>query len=88
MADNEITLGVIMQHMQGMELRLTRRIDDVDHRLSGLNGRVDNLDKKLDRIYHNLSFQIDAIDKRLDEIEIEQLPKRVTAIERHLGLAV
>ncbi len=35
----------------------------------------------MDRMERNLTAQIDGIDKRLDEIEIENMPKRVTALE-------
>lgn len=80
MKDEGITLGTIMDHMRGMETRLTIRID-------GLDGRMDGLEQRMDRMEKNLTRQIDAIDKRLDAIEIENLPKRVKCIEEHLQLA-
>ena len=88
MADNDITLGTIMEHMRGMEQRVTSRIQDVHEDLSK---RMDGLDAKLtgrlDRLERNLTSQIDAIDKRLDAMEVEHLPKRVARIERHLDLS-
>lgn len=72
MAD-EITLGTIMEHLQALEMRMNKRFDNVD-------GRIDRLER-------NLTRQIEAIDKRLDAVEIEQLPKRVSRIEKHLGMA-
>jgi hypothetical protein len=81
MADKEITLGMIMSHIQHMETRILNK-------MSYMQTSIDSMDKRIDRNHRNLTFQIDAIDKRLDDIEIEQLPKRVSAIEHHLGLAV
>lgn len=75
-----ITLRVVLQHMQGMEQRLTVRIDKVDIRL----GKVET---RLTQVEQNLSRQIDGIDKRLDELEIAKLPARVSTLERHAGLA-
>jgi len=84
MKDKDITLGTILEHMRGMEQRMTTQLHEVDGRLTK---RLDSLEVGLDRVHRNLSSQIDAIDKRLDAIEIEYLPKRVSRIEQHLGLA-
>ncbi|MDD4628671.1 MAG: hypothetical protein PHE68_04755 [Candidatus Peribacteraceae bacterium] len=67
-----VTPTVLLQHMQGMEQRLT--------------SRMDGLGNKMDRMHVNLSAQIDAIDQRLDVIEIENLPKRVAKLERVVGI--
>lgn len=87
MADNDVTLGTIMEHMRGMEQRVTSRIQEVHEDLSK---RMDGLDAKLtgrlDRLERNLTAQIDAIDNRLDAMEVEHLPKRVARVEHHLGL--
>jgi hypothetical protein len=87
----DITLKDVISHMQGMELRLTKRIDDGDAKLAkridsvevGLSG----LSRQIDRVERNLTGQIDAIDQRLDAIEIESLPKRVKKLERTVGIA-
>lgn len=84
MAEENITLGMIMSHMHGMESRLHDKMNRIEHRLSG---RIDNLENRMNRMEHNLTCQIDAIDKRLDSVEIEELPRRVRRIEEHLGLA-
>ena len=94
MAD-EITLKTVLDHIAAMEQRLSGRFGGVESNLSGveksiveLSGRVEGVEgrlarveKKLQLVEVNLSRQIDGIDRRLDEIEIEQLPKRVTALE-------
>ena len=68
--ESGITLGMIMSHMQAMEVWLTWRIDSVGRSLTA----------RMDRLEGNLTGQIDAIDKRLDAIEIEMPPKRVAAL--------
>ena len=73
----DITLKDVISHMQGMEQRLTKRIDDVDARLT----------RQIDRVERNLTGQIDAIDQRLDALEIERLPKRMKKLERAIGIA-
>lgn len=80
MADNEITLGTVMEHLHAMEDRINKRFDGVDSCLTRIDGT-------LDRMERNLTRQIDGIDKRLDEIEIAKLPQRVTRIEERLELA-
>ena len=60
--------------------------------ISRLNGRIDSLDEKIDRVETNLSAKIDRLDTNLtkfEESEIDkrkQLEVRVTAIEKHLGI--
>lgn len=83
MKESDITLGTILEHMRGMESRIMAELHETDGRLTK---RIDSLEANLVRIHRNLSGQIDQLDKRLDAIEIEELPKRVTRIERHLGL--
>jgi len=60
--------------------------------ISRLNGRIDSLDEKIDRVETNVSAKIDRLDTNLtkfEESEIDkrkQLEVRVTAIEKHLGI--
>ncbi|MBU0766182.1 hypothetical protein KKF55_00115 [Patescibacteria group bacterium] len=85
MEDNEITLKVLLDHIQGMRNDLTQRMDKLEHRLSnrmdGLEKRMDGMEQRMEKRFDQLVFQIDAIDKRLDAVEIEELPKRVTKLE-------
>lgn len=78
--EHDITLGTILEHLRAFEGRMLGQF-------TGLEGRMDTLEQRIDRMDRNLTRQIDAIDKRLDAVEIEQLPKRVTRVERHLNLA-
>jgi archaellum component FlaC len=80
MADKDITLGTIMEHLRAMEGRINKRFEGVDSQINGVNARIDRAER-------NLTRQIDGIDKRLDEMEIEKLPERVERIEQHLELA-
>jgi len=53
MADDskDITLAIVLEHMQGMEERLSKKIDGIGSKLTkridGLSKRIDDLDKKL-----------------------------------------
>lgn len=71
----DITLEMIMNRLQTMHSTLQGSIDDVTNGVSSLSNRIDVLET-------NLTRQIDAIDARLDAIEIESLPRRVTALEK------
>lgn len=71
----DITLEMIMNRLQGMQSTLQASIDDVRNGVSSLSNRIDVLET-------NLSRQIDGIDTRLDAVEIETLPRRVTALEK------
>jgi len=81
--DQDITLAMILNHMRAMEERLLQRFDAVDHRCKAIDGRFDAVDHR----FNLISTQIENIDQRLDAIEIEDIPKRVTHIKKHLGLA-
>ena len=80
MADTDITLGTIMEHLRAMEDRINKRFESVDFRL-------DRIESDQQRMERNLTRQIDAIDKRLDEVEIAKVPQRVARIEKRLELA-
>ena len=80
MPDNDITLQIVLEHMQNMQRVLMSEIGAVRTDLQRLERRVDRMET-------NLTNQIDAIDKRLDAIEIENLPKRVRVLEAAAGIA-
>lgn len=80
--DNEITLAMILQHMQGMEHRLrTEFRTEIGTLRIELKTDISSLSNKVDRHYTLLSGQIDAIDKRLDDVEIVQIPNIWKAIQ-------
>ncbi|MDD3896832.1 MAG: hypothetical protein PHU04_03250 [Candidatus Peribacteraceae bacterium] len=74
MAEPEITLKVLLVHMQHMEQRLTSRINELDVRLSkridGVESLFSVLQNRIDRLDTKFSTQIGNIDERLDGIEI------------------
>ena len=67
-ADDGVTPAVLLQHMQGMERRLTERIDGVEQ-------KVDRLEIKVDRHHAQTMVAFDNIDERLDDLEVVQVPK-------------
>ena len=81
--DNDITPAVLLEHMQGMEQRLT---ENFTKQFQGLDKkftkRCDSIDTALQRLYKK---RIETV-VQLDAIKKEQLPKRVRRIEKHLGL--
>jgi hypothetical protein len=78
-----ITLKHLLIHMQGMEQRLDKKIDGVEQRLDrNIDSVKVKLTRRIDSLERNLTMQIDIIDKRLDAIEIENLPRRITALEQ------
>ena len=81
--DDGITLKTILDHMQNMQRVLMAEIQGVEKRLTI---RIDRMEARIDKMDVNLTAQIDAIDKRLDAIEIEKLPDRVKKLEVAVGL--
>ncbi|MDD5103179.1 MAG: hypothetical protein PHX93_02145 [Candidatus Peribacteraceae bacterium] len=67
-----VTAAVLLDHMRGMEKRLTQRIDIVRN---DLTVRMDRMENKVERVYVDLSSQIEGLDHRLDDIEVSQIPK-------------
>ncbi len=73
---NDITLVTVIQHMQGMEERLTTRID-------GLKIEVDRNHEEARQNHAQTIAALDNIDARLDDIEVVQVPsiKKVVGIK-------
>ncbi len=67
----KITLKTVLEHMVAMEQRI---YDRFEHRL-------DNLEKRIALAESNLTYQLDAIDSRLDDLELAELPRRVSLLE-------
>ena len=82
-SEPDITPKILLEHIQQMGQTLQQLdLRGVETRLSG---RMDELERRIDRVERNLSTQIDGIDRRLDEIEIEGLPSRVATLEQKIG---
>jgi hypothetical protein len=76
----DITMHMLLEHQQAMKIELLQQMRDMRKELvSELRTDMRNMERRLTR-------QIDGIDKRLDAIEIEELPKRVSRIERDRNL--
>lgn len=82
-ADDGITLKMVMEHMQHQGQILMDEIKNVRQEMGEGFRRVYSDMQKME---HRLVIQIDAIDQRLDAIEIENIPKRMCKVEKHLGL--
>jgi hypothetical protein len=86
-AHTGVTPAVLLDHMRGMEHRLKEDFRrGMKQEIGGVRGELKATENRLmvriDRAERNLTFQIDAVDQRLDAIEIENLPKRVTRLEK------
>lgn len=75
MEDKDITPAILLQHMRGMEKRLTDHMNvrfiKVDERFVKVEARLESLENKTSLI----SMQIKNIDHRLDDIEVGDLPR-------------
>ena len=71
-AKKSITLRDVVVHMQGMEQRLTKRIDGTDARVGSLTTRVDTL-----------TTRVDTLTTKVDKLEVN-LTKRIDSLERDL----
>lgn len=82
--DDDITLAMVMQHMQAMEGRLGAKIDDVRTELkSELSGVKSELKSDIHRVERKVDLalmQIGNIDARVDDIEVVQVPKLEKAV--------
>lgn len=90
-----ITHTILLDHMHGMEHRLRMEFkNSIDSAINTSEQRLRteiraSEQRTSERIAHlgqRLTFQIDAIDQRLDAVEIENLPKRVTRLEKAVGI--
>lgn len=86
--DTDITPAILLQHMQAMEGRL--RADfrlDMKIEISALKTELfRKIEYEVTRAKDQLTVQIDGIDQRMNAIEIEYLPKRVTRLEKAIGV--
>ena len=84
MKDDDITPKVLLDHMRAMEDRIMKEIQGIRVDVQSIDQRLCRVEICLDRVEKKLtliSTQIQNIDERLDVIEIEELPRRVVAVE-------
>jgi len=81
----EITLKTVIEHIQAQGVEFRGEFRKVQERIDVLSTTINNLRETVERNHRNLTVQIDAIDKRLDAIEIENLPRRITTLERSVA---
>jgi hypothetical protein len=88
MADGEIALKTVINHMQALaeqsRTQIKEMCDRFSKRFDQVEFQLERLEVEQQRMERNLTRQIDAIDKRLDEIEIAKLPQRMARVEEHL----
>lgn len=73
--DDDITTGVLLDHMQNMQRVMLEKFDALEKRI---DMRMDRLERRMDW----LQASRDNMNVRLDDIEGEFLPKRVRKLER------
>ncbi|MSR87109.1 hypothetical protein EXS70_02965 [Candidatus Peribacteria bacterium] len=78
-----VTLRDVVVHMQGMEQRLTKRIDGVDVRVSRVDIGLTKLDNRLTEVEERLTTRIDALDEDLTATIMDTVK-----IRKHVGMAV
>lgn len=66
-SDQDITLKVLLEHIQALRAAMEERFDRVEKRIDRVEGHMDQMGTRL-------STQIANIDQRLDEIEVKRLP--------------
>lgn len=89
-----VTLCDVVLHMQGMEKRLTKRIDGTDARLDALGSRVGHLSTRLDTVEKKLTLRMDRLEEnltgRMDALEedLTATMKDTVKIRRHVGMTM
>jgi len=78
MTNWDITPKILLEHMQAMRIELVGKMDRLESRVDTLEIR---LTSRIEGVERRLTRQIDMIDQHLDAIEIENLPKRIAALE-------
>lgn len=89
--DNDITLAMVMNHMQAMEGRLGVKLDNVRTELKSdlgdvkgeLKSDISRVEANLNRVERKVDLtlvQIGNLDARLDDIEVVQVPKLRKAV--------
>ena len=66
--------------IDGVEEKLTRRIDNLEVKIDSLEVKVDNLEVKVDRNHAQTMVAFDNMDARLDDLEVVQVPKLKKAV--------
>ena len=93
--DSDITPAILLQHMQGMERRLREDFraeiglakGDLQTQMSALKIELfRKIEYEVTRAKDQLTVQIDGVDQRMDAVESEYLPKRVTRLEKAVGV--
>ena len=71
--NGEITVAMLLQHMQKMEGRILSRFEQTDVRIT-------KLETKIDHNHLIVTTQLDNIDARLDDLEVVQVPALKKAV--------
>ena len=74
--------GILTEHIDGVEQRLTRRIEGLEVRMDRLEYRMDKLEGRMDK----LEYRMDRLEMRMDSIEtlVNQHDRDIKAIRTQL----
>lgn len=82
--DQDITLAILLQHMQTMEQRLQKQIlavrTDLTVEIRKNREEILGVKRDLARVEGNLSMQIGNLDERIDDLEVVQVPMLKKAV--------
>ena len=78
-----VTIRDVVIHMQGMEQRLTKRIDGVENGLSVLSKKIDANTSRINEVESNLLERINGLDQ-----DIMATMNDTVHIRRHVGMAL
>lgn len=92
----EVTLSMVMSHMQIGFTEMRTRFDGVDARFDRLEERVGNLEvdmKEVKGVLEAMNRKLNAtealeksVNRDLEILEEEDLPRRVRRLEKHTGV--
>jgi hypothetical protein len=88
MARTGIALGVVLDHIRGMSVKMDTMKKELMEKIDGkVNGFRNELVPRIDRLERKVDFigvQIGSLDERLDDLEVVQLP----AIRKKVGIRI
>ena len=83
------SIAAVLKQLTMMDRKMTVISSQTNERFAVMEDRFKSMEKWLTRRFDvmetNLSRQIDGIDERLDELELLDLPRRVTGLEMNVG---
>ncbi|MDA1209364.1 MAG: hypothetical protein O2904_05030 [bacterium] len=96
MKDEDITLRIVLDHLQAVKYELQQDIRSVEERLTKqMDRKIDTLDNKLSAKIDVLDDKVDWLifakenfDNRFEKLDKEKLPLRVRRLEKSVGISL